>query len=437
MKKYIIILLLFPSIAFSQQVYDLKSCIERGLEYNYDIRIIKNTQQISDNNASIGNAGFLPTLDLTAGYSGNLDDKKRKLREGGGVERETGVFNQQLNAGIVLNYTIFDGFSVQTNYKKLKELQEIGELNTRMMIENFIAEISAEYYNYIQESLRLKNLKFAVELSGERLRIVGAGYSIGSMSKLDLQQARVDFNADSSKFVKQHELVFRSLVRLNQLMSQDEIEESIIAEDSILLSEILFEKEDLWEKTIENNTYLQLAEKEKNISSLELKSLQSRNYPYLKLNAGYGFNRNRYETSPDIYQNTLGLNYGLTLGFNLFNGFNRSREQQNAKIAVENKKLEFQQIELSVKSDFANILMAYYNNQNILQLELENRQHAMENYEIAMERYKLGDLSGIELREAQNSLLDAEDRLVTAQYNTKLCEISLLQISGQIAMYLE
>ena len=74
--------------------------------------------------------------------------------------------------------------------------------------------------------------------------------------------------------------------------------------------------------------------------------------------------------------------------------------------------------------------MAYENNMQLTALERENLTNAVENYEIAIERYKLGDLSGIELREAQNSLLEAEERLVQAQYNTKLCEISLLQISG-------
>jgi hypothetical protein len=49
----------------------------------------------------------------------------------------------------------------------------------------------------------------------------------------------------------------------------------------------------------------------------------------------------------------------------------------------------------------------------------------------------LGDLSGIEMREAQQSLLNAEERILVAEYNTKLCEISLHQISGEIMKYME
>jgi len=61
---------------------------------------------------------------------------------------------------------------------------------------------------------------------------------------------------------------------------------------------------------------------------------------------------------------------------------------------------------------------------------------AYENHTIAMERYRLGELSGIQLREAQNALLEAEERRSISEYNTKLCEISLLQLSGRILTYL-
>lgn len=54
-----------------------------------------------------------------------------------------------------------------------------------------------------------------------------------------------------------------------------------------------------------------------------------------------------------------------------------------------------------------------------------------------MERYMLGNLSGIEMREAQKSLLDAEERILSAEYDTKICEISLKQISGNILDYLQ
>lgn len=438
MKKIIfIICCILPVALYSQEIYDLKKCIETGLQQNYQIKIVRNNQLISDNNVSLGNAGFLPTLDLNAGYSGTLNNQDQYLREPEEKISNNNVLNQTLNAGVNLNWTLFDGFSVLTNYDRLKELQQVGELQTRFTIESFIATISTEYYNYIQQKIRMKNLQSAVKLSKERLRIVEARYNIGSLSRLDLQQAKVDFNSDSSKLVRQQEVLFASRVQLNELMALNDLSSFSITADSVITLDALMNKDDVWQQTERNNTLLLLAEKEKELSLLDLRTLQSQNLPYLRLNAGYGYTHNTYELGTYRKQDQLGLNYGLTLGFNLFNGFNRVRQQRNAKIDIENKELSYQQLQLSTKSDFANVWMAYMNNIGLLSLEEQNVLVARENHDIAIERYKLGDLSGIELREAQNSLLEAEERLVQAQYNTKVCEISLMQLSGQITAYLE
>jgi outer membrane protein TolC len=154
------------------------------------------------------------------------------------------------------------------------------------------------------------------------------------------------------------------------------------------------------------------------------------------MNAGYGYTANWYETGAMELQHRVGFNYGVTVGLTLFNGLNRQREQRNARIQLQNSDFRIQNLELGLKADLSNLWMAYQNNLELLKLEKENLIVARENYEIANERFLLGDLAGIELREAQNSLFDAEERLSIAEYNTKLCEISLQQLSGQVLDYL-
>lgn len=437
MRKYLFLLLMsLPGIMGAQEVLTLKRCLEIGLRQNYDIRLVRNEQEISDNNVSIGNAGYLPTLDLSGGYSGTVNNTEQKLTTGE-VNKNNGVHNQTLNAGVDLNWTVFDGFGIQTNYERLKELRQMGEYNTRLTIENFISGLSAEYYNYIQQIIRLKNLKYAVRLSKERLRIVEARYNIGSSSRLEMQQAKVDFNADSSKLIKQYEVLYTSQVELNQMMAQPNVEQPIMVMDSIIEFDPTLDKSHIMKTMMASNTLLLRSKKNIYLSELDLKTVNSQYYPYVKVNAGYGITKNMYEVGAYDHQRNMGFNYGITLGFNIFDGFNRKRKKQNTKLEIENKELLYQQLELSLKSDLANMWMAYQTNMDLTDLERENLETAKENYEIAMERYKLGDLAGIELREAQNSLLEAEERLVQAEYNTKLCEISLIQIGGQITTYLD
>ncbi len=424
--------------AFAQQeTYTLQECLNEGLQNNYSLKMVKNHERISDNNASLGNAGMLPSLSASSSYRGNSQESETKLRSDNSVTKEGGIFNQTLDAGVDLNWTIFQGFSAITNFKKLKELQQQGELNTRMAVEGLVSDIAAEYYNYIQQTIRLKNLQYAVKLSQERLRIVEQRYKIGSFSGLDYQQAKVDYNSDRSKYMKQMESVKASAIKLNELMAREQLDSKLEVADTLIDVSRTFTLDELMNQMLDNNASLLYAKKNTYIAELDYKQKVSGCYPYLKANAGYGYTMNKYNKGANYHKATLGADFGLTLGINIFDGNRQRIQRKNARINAENVMLDQIDVEQSLKADLYTLWQAYDNNRRILKLEQENLVAAKENHEIAMERYMLGDLSGIEMREAQKSLLDAEERILTAQYNTKLCEISLLQISGNVSAYMQ
>jgi outer membrane protein TolC len=414
----------------------LKECLEKGLDKNYSLRIIRNEEQMAANNATMENAGLLPTVSLSAGYNGSAYGRNTEMRTDGSVSQERGVYDDGLNAGIDLSWTLFDGFKTVANYDRLRELSLISSTQTRLAVEDYMADLTAEYYNFVQQRQRLQNYVSAVELSRERLRIVYERWMIGSLSRLDLLQARVDFNADSAQCLKQREALASSRIRLHELMAEDSLNINFTSAENGIDLLALPQFDSLWVQTKANNASMLMAAHNRTLADIELRSVRSRNYPYLKLGAGYGYNTNRYGVGNTMKRNQWGGDVGLTLGFNLYDGKRRS-EQRNARLSVKNAELEEYDLTLSLYTDLADLWQAYENNRMLLALEKENVVAARENYAIAHERYLLGDLSGIEMREAQKSLLDAEERILVAEYNTKLCEISLLQLSGGITTYLE
>ena len=413
----------------------LKECLEKGLNKNYSLRIIRNQEQMSANNATMENAGMLPSVSLSAGYNGSAYGRNT-VSSTGSTTQDRGVYDDGINAGVDVSWTLFDGFKTVANYDRLRELSLISSTQTRLAVEDYMADLTAEYYNFVQQRQRLENYISAVELSRERLRIVYERWMIGSLSRLDLLQARVDFNADSAQCLKQREALASSRIRLHELMAEDSLNINFApAENDIeLLVLPLFDS--LWVQTKDNNASMLMAAQNRTLAEIEMRSVRSRNYPYLKLGAGYGYSTNHYGAGATLKRNQWGGDVGLTLGFNLYDGKRRS-EQRNARLSVKNAELEEYDLTLSLYTDLADLWQAYENNRMLLALEKENVIAARENYDIAHERYLLGDLSGIEMREAQKSLLDAEERILVAEYNTKLCEISLLQLSGGITAYLK
>lgn len=429
------VIILATSInSHAQVVYDLNDCIKIGLEKNFSLLIAKNSETIAKNNFTFGNAGFLPSLDLNSRHSGTLNNINRNYTDDTET-RSDGEHSTTSSLGLSMDLTIFNGFNVQTTYRKLNELKQIGELTTQITIENMISDIISGYYNYIEQIMLLKNLQYAITLSKERLRIDEDRYLLGSSSKLQVLQSRVYLNADSSKLSRQLEVVRAAQINLNELMALEDLSQKFTTTDTSFTVNPDLQFEKLLEETLSKNTRLMIAAKNKTISEYDHKIIVSRRYPYLTASSGYNRSLNTYSAGDLEKYSTNGLNYGLTLGINIFDGFNQRRNIRNSSLEIENKALEYLEVEQEVKADLITLYSAYSNYLRLIILENQNLQTASENLEIAMERYKLGNLSGIDLREVQKSLLDARESLLTIEYQAKLAEISLMLISGNIMEY--
>ncbi len=431
-----IIAILFPLTLNSQipQVYKIEDCIRTGLEKNFSLLISRNNEEIARNNFTPGNAGFLPSVDLTGRHTGTLNNTRRELTDGSVTSTE-GDFSTTSSAGVTVGMTIFNGFNVQTTYKKLNELKQIGELSTQLSVENLVADIISGYFNYIQQIELLNTMEYAVMLSGERLRIDEERYLLGSSSKLQVLQSRVYLNSDSSRLTKQNEVVRAARIRLNELMAVEDLGQDFTVGDTAIIVDptLLYEK--IFDETLQNNTSLKIASGNMAVSEYDYKLITSRSYPYLNASGGYNYSFNTYSTGNANNQATNGMNYGLTFGLNVFDGLNQRRSINNSVIEMKSKELKLHEIEQGIRADLITIYYAYQNYLNLITLENQNLQTATENFGIAMEMYRLGSLSGLDLREVQKSLLDARERLFTVEYQAKLAEVSLKLISGGIMDY--
>lgn len=426
----------FAAFSANAQVMSLQQCLNRGLENNYQIRIARTNEEVSANNDSWAGAGAMPSVDVTAGYSGNMYSRDMTDRTSGDVTSTRNTLDQSLNASVGASWTVFNGFKVQATRDKLRELHAQGELKTRIAIEDFVAQMASEYYNYVRQSIRMSNLNYSVALSRERLRIVQERYNIGDNSRHDLKQAQVYFNADSAQSLKQNEALATARIRINRLMAEGQLDSYFVVADTVIALLPELDYLSLEQDMLESNLSFLQAGSNARVAQDELKNVNSRNYPYLRLSADYGYAHNIYGSGASSLRDNWGPDFGASLGINILDGKHRT-DRLNAKLNIQNAELNLQEVEQSLRADLADLWQAYQNNLRLLNLEHQNLLTAQESHQIACERYLIGDLSGMEMREAQKSLLDAEESLLQVEYDTKICEISLMQISGHVLEYLE
>lgn len=411
----------------SQKVITLDNAIEIALKNNYSIQISKNENEIYKNNATAGNAGMLPQLNLNA--SGTFADNNTKQEFSTGVVvNKTGAISTGLNAGAALNWTLFDGFKMFVTLDKLKEISNMSEISLKIEIENTIEEISNQYFQLVKQKQLIKAIENNLELYKERVKITETKWKIGSGGKLEYLQAKVDMNEQTSNYLTQKNIMSELKISLNNLLANTpendfEVEDSIIINYSPNFEEL--------KTTVQTqNTQLQLFQKNIEIGKYSLRELQSQNYPKLILNGAYNFSRTDNQAGLVLYNRNIGPSAGLTLSWNIFNGNILKNQIKNSNILLNTSELLLNNTKLVVESSLLKAFNDFNNAKQILALEEENLLLAKENVDVALESFRLGSSNSIELKEAQKSFEDAQTRLVNARYTTKIAEISLLKLNG-------
>ncbi|MCM1031509.1 MAG: TolC family protein [Oscillibacter sp.] len=418
---------LFISGVYAQSPhFTLNQCIEQALVANYSIKMVRNEQSVAENNVTY--APFLPMVGLDVQQSQKINDTKTKSN--GEIHKLNGSETNSLSAGVGLNWRLFDGMAMFTTYERYQEMQARGELKTQMIVENLIVEVSSAYYNVIVQHSKLEASKHSLELSTERYNEARDKYMLGVLSGLELQQAKIDLNADSSKYMKQKELLKSSYISLNMLMNSA-LEQDMYVRDSIVLRPVLL-LEELRNSTLEYNTSLLMARKDQKISAMDVKLARSALFPTLDFNGGYNYSLTKTPQATTTLNRTNGVYWGFTLSMNVFECLENHRKIKNARLQQEYAEWSYREIELQILADLAQLYNTYENNLQIVNFENESAEVAFENLDAALEKYKLGSLSGIEFREFQRSYIDAVDRKLASIYQAKVSELSLLLISGRI-----
>lgn len=430
-KKIITVGLVLVTIqANAQDILTKKEALEITLENNYGVKIAKNSVEIAKNNSSIYNSSFLPTLTTNAGANYSLNDQEIEQQDGNMV-----IFNgaetKTYNASVNLNYTIFDGLGRKYNYKQLKETYNLTELQARETIENTYLQLFSVYFQIARLSENTQNLKEALEISKQRFKRAEYQYEFGQSTKLELLNAEVDVNNDSINFIDARLQYLNSKRNLNIILGvQKDVDYDVETEVDFIE---LLSYEVLLEKAKSTNVILKQNEKNIAISEFNLKANKGGYLPSVGLTSSYNWNKSENPATSFQAGSTInGLRAGVNLSWNLFDGGNTKTRVANAKITLDNQEILLEQQLETIETTLKNTWEEYHNTLFILKAQEQNVITNQNNFDRTEERYKLGQVTSIEFRQAQINLLNTQTALNNAKYDAKLIELELLQLSGEL-----
>ncbi|NCO63913.1 MAG: TolC family protein [Flavobacteriales bacterium] len=414
-----------------QKILTPNEAVKLALDNNYGIKLANNQLEVAKNNASILNAGYLPSITGNAGASIDKQDSEGELANGE-VRSAKGAETRRYNASINLNYTLFDGLGRSYDYKQLKERYQLTELQAKETIENTVFQLFSIYYDVAQLTENTLALEQTLTISNDRLLRAKYQFDYGQSTKLGVLNAEVDINNDSINLINAKQQLKNFKRDLNVVLG------NVIAHDfdvdTAINFDVLFIKEELFEKAKTRNIALLQVEKNINISQFDIKTNKAQLFPTIGVVGSYGWNESS-NNSPLAFtlQNTSsGVTGGLNLTWNLFDGGSTMTRIKNAQINLESQKLQKEQLLDDVERNFYNAWDDYQNKYNIYKIQENNILTSQNNFDRTQEKFKLGQVNSIEFRQAQLNLLNAELSRNQAKYQAKLAELQMLQISGEL-----
>ncbi|MEO9570508.1 MAG: TolC family protein [Polaribacter sp.] len=425
-----LVVLLSTLQGFSQEILTKKEALEIALENNFGVKIAKNNLEVAKNNKSIYNTGFLPTASISSGANYSNNNQTIDRQDGTSTSID-GAITQSYNASLNVNYTIFDGLGRKYNYQQLKETYNLTELEAKETIENTYLQLFTNYFQIAKLTKNKENLNEALSISKKRLLRAKYQYEYGQSTKLELLNAEVDVNNDSITLINANQLLSNAKRGLNLVLGIEK-EVNYTVETNVDFTNIL-NFDELHQKMITNNTTLKQNEKNIAISEFNIKVNKSNYLPSLGLSTSYGWNKSQNPaTSFLAASSSNGLNAGLSLSWSLFDGGSTKTNIANSKIALENQQILLEQQKITIDNTLKNTWENYQSQLFIINAQNKNVITTQNNFDRSKERFKLGQITSIEFRQAQINLINSKTALNNAKFDAKLTELQLLQLSGDI-----
>lgn len=428
--KYIL-LFSFSFQLQAQETLTLESAIKITLENNYEIKIATNNLKIDETNNNLANAGLLPSINATL-TNNNSQLNTSQTQADGSVRTLNNAKNFNLNYGIGLDWTIFDGLRMFVKKEQLEVLEQQGKTELQASILSKISDVYLTYYDLVQQQQVMASIDSAIVISNQRLTTAQNRFTIGKASKLEVLNAQVDLNTDKSLLLKQKEIYKTTKIKLNELLARE------VQTDFKVIQDILIEEnlnyEELKEMALQQNPQLQTQILSKKLVDLNLKNVKGNRYPTVRLTSGYNFSRSEASLGFITQSSGQGFVYGVSASIPVFNGFLQNKNEKVAKYEVENATFLLDQQKVTLESQIASLFASYETNLELVKVEEQNAEIAKQNLDITLAKFKIGTITTIEFRTAQQNFIEASVRYSNAQYQTKLSEINLKELAGTLSL---
>ena len=426
----LLVLLFSQEKIAAQNKLSLKEAVTIAIQNSYDIKLVENSLSIAQNNNNYGVAGGLPTVTANGTNNNTLTTINQTFPDASRNTTRSGVDGSTLNGGLSATMILFNGYRIAATKERLASIQKQTEAALQTQMLNTSSTVMQQYYNVIRQAAFLKTIEKSIEASEQRVEIVKTRQEIGVANQADLLQSSLDLNALLQ--AKQNQLLVIDQVQAdlyNSMVvpanSNYIFTDSIQVDQKMILSDV--------ESKMKAHPLLQSAQQLINVNQFLEKETKALTYPTLRANTGFNYNSNKSAAGFILLNESYGPFLGFNLSIPIYVGSTSKRAYKNAQINTVSAKIQYDNTAQDLATELFKTYQNYQNSLKQTPTEIQNYEMSDALLALVMEKFKLGQATIVDVKQAQQSFETAGFRLTSLRFSAKIAEIELKRLSNQLS----
>ncbi len=406
---------------------DADFIIEGSVEKNIDMTLDKCIELALGNNPQINSAfhdilasdarikqvwsNYFPQLSWQTGYT-----RIRQLQLSDALGQNL-TFNYYTLGQITLQQMLYD-FGVTQNQATIKRLDyEAYKTTLSATINDVIYQTKDAYYNLLYAFENKKVAQDTVDKFEMFYNQAKAFYEIGMNPKVDVTIAEVNLSNAKLQLIQADNAVNLAVARLNNIMGVPFIDQYNVQE------RLKYQPVDITfnqsvEIAREARPELKLAELKVESAKQTMKLVKKSYFPTLSVEG-------QYQRGGKSWNSNYGYNFGGYLNFPTINGMLIKNEIKEARYLYDKEIANAKNTQNQIYLEIQNAFLKLQEKKNQMPVAMLNVKQSKENYELSYGRYRVGEASPTELKDAQINYQQAQLSYYNAlyQYNSAKAEL--------------
>lgn len=417
----------------AQDTLTLENCLKIGIENNLSLQSKRKEIQKGKYGISENRTKLLPQINGFANYNDNIDPPV-SVTDGsayGTPYNVTHTLQYGANTGLQLQMPLYNQ-TLYTTISIAKTMDEMNRLSYEKAREDLIMQISKMYYLGQVTTEQIALTKTNITRLEELKEITLAFYDNGMAMEVDVKRVNINLQNLKVQYENAQAMLEQQLNLLKYIIdypAEKRIALTPVNTENIVPVALTGLSESLYE--------LQLLQSQKVLAEQQKRLVGNGYIPSLSLTGNWGFSAftdkayHWFHSGPsNHWYRSYGL--GLSLRVPIFDGLDKRYKTKKAIIDIENIKLTQEDTRKNLQTQYLNATNDLMNNQRNFKKQKDNYLLAEDVYAVTMDQYREGITSMTEVLQDEMRMSEAQNNYISAHYNYRVTNLTLLKLTGQI-----